>query len=355
MIMDLSPFFVHLVSHFKLALTVLNFSYIITKSMNFKNLQNSLKKELELVTNEIRASLDSPIEFIRQVASYLIESGGKRFRPLVLILSARAFGYQGDRVYKIASALEFIHTATLLHDDVVDYAELRRGKPSANVLWGNEATVLVGDFLLARSFLALVKEKDLDILNCVSNATTKMAEGEILQLLKTEEPETTEEDYLEIVRCKTAVLISAAAEVGAIIGNATPDIREKMRNFGMLIGTAFQIADDTLDYITSDVTLGKIQGQDFYDGKVTMPFIYTYKSSTDRERNQLSRLLLKKNKKREDFEKVYKILETHDAFKHSFRIAHNYVTEAKNCISFLDEKLRKPLEIIADYTIERTF
>lgn len=323
--------------------------------MDFKKLQSSLKKELEYVAQEIRASLDSPIDFIRQVASYLIESGGKRFRPLVLILSARAFGYNGDRVYKIASALEFIHTATLLHDDVVDYAELRRGKPSANILWGNEATVLVGDFLLARSFLALVKENNLDILDCVSNATTKMAEGEILQLLKTEEPETTEEEYLEIVRCKTAVLISAAAEVGAIIGNAPLSIREKMRSFGMLIGTAFQIADDTLDYITSDETLGKIQGQDFYDGKVTMPFIYTFKKATKSEQKLLSKLLLKKNKKREDFEKVYAILEKYDAFKHSFNIAQHYVAEAKNCISFMDEMYRKPLEIIANYTIERTF
>lgn len=323
--------------------------------MEFKTLQKSLEKELSLVSKEIKACLDSPIEFIRQVASYLIESGGKRFRPLVLILSARAFGYKGDRVYKIASALEFIHTATLLHDDVVDYAELRRGKPSANVLWGNEATVLVGDFLLARSFLALVKDEDLAVLSCVSNATTKMAEGEILQLLKTDEPETTEEDYLEIVKCKTAVLISAASEAGAIIGKASKGEREKMRKFGMLIGIAFQIADDTLDYITSDETLGKIQGQDFYDGKVTMPFIYTYSKATENEKSQLSQLLLKNNKKKSDFSKVYKILKKYDAFKYSFKRAHRYVSEAKRCLSFMDEKLRRPLEVIADYTVERTF
>lgn len=323
--------------------------------MEFRTLQKSLEKELDFVAKEIRSCLDSPIEFIRQVASYLIESGGKRFRPLVLILSARAFGYKGDRIYKIASALEFIHTATLLHDDVVDYAELRRGKPSANILWGNEATVLVGDFLLARSFLALVHDEDIDILKCVSNATTKMAEGEILQLLKTEEPETTERDYLEIVNCKTAVLISAAAEAGAIVGKATNKQRENMKNYGMLIGTAFQIADDTLDYITSDDTLGKVQGQDFYDGKVTMPFIYTYSEATEKERAQLSRLLLKKNKKKSDFDSVYKILEKYNAFKYSFERAHQYVAEAKKCLSFMDEKSRKPLEIIADYTIERTF
>lgn len=323
--------------------------------MKFKSLQKSLVKELDMVAQEIRTSLDSPVEFIRQVASYLIESGGKRFRPLVLILSARAFGYKGNRIYKIASALEFIHTATLLHDDVVDYAELRRGKPSANILWGNEATVLVGDFLLARSFLTLVRDEDIDVLNCVSNATTKMAEGEILQLLKTEEPETTEKEYLQIVNCKTAVLISAAAETGAIVGGATLKEREKMRKYGMLIGTAFQIADDTLDYITSDETLGKVQGQDFYDGKVTLPFIYTYSKATEKEKSLLSRLLVKKNKNRRDFEKIYKVLESYDAFKYSFKRAHNYVAEAKSCLSFLDEKLRKPLEIIADYTIERTF
>ncbi len=323
--------------------------------MEFKALKKSLEKELELVAREIRASLDSPIDFIRQVASYLIESGGKRFRPLVLILSARAFGYEGERVYKIASALEFIHTATLLHDDVVDYAELRRGKPSANVLWGNEATVLVGDFLLARSFLSLVKDEDIDVLNCVSNATTKMAEGEILQLLKTEEPETTEDEYLEIVRCKTAVLISAASEAGAIIGKAPKKIREKMKDYGMLIGTAFQIADDTLDYITSDETLGKIQGQDFYDGKVTLPFIYAFSMATEKEKTTLSRLLIKKTKNRADFDKVYKILEKYDAFRYSFKRAQAYVAEAKDSVAFLDEKVRKPLELIADYTIERTF
>lgn len=323
--------------------------------MKFKKLQETLKEELTSVTLEIRNSLDSPISFIRDVASYLIESGGKRFRPLVLILSARAFGYKGKSIYKIASALEFIHTATLLHDDVVDLAEIRRGKPAANVLWGNEATVLVGDFLLARSFLALVTERDLDILNCVSHATTKMAEGEILQLLKTEEPETSESDYLEIIKNKTAVLISAAAELGAILGKASLENRAKMRDFGMLIGIAFQIQDDTLDYITSDEKLGKVQGQDFYDGKVTLPFIYTYNNATEKEKNRLKRLLLKKNKKREDFEKVYAIMEKYNAFNYSFDRAQAYVSEAKELISFLQAKERTPLEIIADYTIERTF
>lgn len=323
--------------------------------MNFTSLQKSLEKELELVAREIRASLDSPIEFIRQVASYLIESGGKRFRPLVLILSARAFGYEGERVYKIASAIEFIHTATLLHDDVVDYADLRRGKPTANVLWGNEASVLVGDFLLARSFLTLVRDEDIEILKCVSNATTKMAEGEILQLLRTEEPTTTEEDYFEIVHCKTAVLISAAAEAGAILGKAKQSEREAMKRFGILIGTAFQIADDTLDYVTSDEKLGKVQGQDFYDGKVTLPFIIAYGKATKKDRLNLRRLLVKKRKNRSDFEKIYQILERYNAFKESFGRAHQFVDEAKRCIAFLDERGRMPLEIMANYTIERTF
>lgn len=323
--------------------------------MKFKKLQESLNAEIDLVSKEIRASLDSPIDFISKVASYLIESGGKRFRPLVLILSARAFGYSGERVYKIASALEFIHTATLLHDDVVDYAELRRGKPSANVLWGNEATVLVGDFLLARSFLNLVQDEDLKILGCISYATTKMAEGEILQLLKTEEPETTEEEYLEIVKCKTAVLISAAAEAGAIIGKTTQENTHRMKDFGMLIGIAFQIADDTLDYIEEDKTLGKTKGQDFYDGKVTMPFIYTYSKATEKEKKLLSRLLVKKNKKQEDFQKVYSLLKKYNAFEFSFDKARQYVQDAKKMIDFLDAVHKEPLTIIADYTIERTF
>jgi octaprenyl-diphosphate synthase len=322
--------------------------------MDFKDIQKSLEPELVIVGNEIRKSLDSPIGFIGQVASYLIESGGKRFRP-VLLLSSHAFGYFGERIYAIASTLEFIHTATLLHDDVVDVAHLRRGQPSANVLWGNEATVLVGDFLLARSFLKLVHDKDFEVLDCVSMATTKMAEGEILQLLKTKEPKTTEEEYLEVVRCKTAILISAAAEIGAIIGESKKEERQKMRDFGMLLGIAFQITDDTLDYITEDKTLGKTQGQDFIDGKVTLPFIYAYSKSTPEQQRFLEEMLVKDDKTPEDFSKVYKVIENKGAFKYCFDKARDYIDEAKQLISFIDNDYRKCLEAIADYTIERSF
>lgn len=323
--------------------------------MDFKDIQKELGPELDAVGDEIRKSLDSPIGFIGQVASYLIESGGKRFRPVVLILSSHAFGYFGGRIYSIAGTLEFIHTATLLHDDVVDCAELRRGQPSANVLWGNEATVLVGDFLLARSFLKLVEDQDIAVLNCVSKATTKMAEGEILQLLKTKEPGTTEEEYLEVVKSKTAVLISAAAEIGAIIGGAPREEQEKMRTFGMLLGIAFQITDDSLDYLTEDKTLGKTQGQDFYDGKVTLPFIYAYSKSTPEERKILEEMLVKEEKTREDFFRVYKIIEKKDGFKYCFEKARRYIADSKQLISFINNDYKKYLEVVADYTIERSF
>lgn len=321
--------------------------------MNYKDIQKSIEKDLDEVSRKIRSFLDSPISFIGQVVTYLIESGGKRFRPTVLILSAHAFDYRGDRIYTIASTLEFIHTATLLHDDVVDYAELRRGQPSANVLWGNEATVLVGDFLLARSFYALVEDKDFDILKCISTATTRMAEGEILQLLKTKTA-TTKEEYYEIVRCKTAVLIAAAAEAGAILGKASIDEREKMHQYGMKIGIAFQITDDTLDYITEDKTLGKKQGQDFYDGKVTLPLIYAYENSNEEEKALLDSLLLKDEKTIDDFLIVYKILENKNAFSYAFNEAKRFVKEAKKDIAFLRDPYKGYLETIADYIIERT-
>lgn len=322
--------------------------------MNFKEIQKLLEKDLELVKEEIRSSLDSPIGFIGKVASYLIESGGKRFRPMVLILSSKAFGYKENRIYSIASTLEFIHTATLLHDDVVDYAELRRGQPTANTLWGNEATVLVGDFLLARSFLKLVQDGDLDVLNCVSKATTRMAEGEILQLLKTDDPKTTEEEYLEIVKSKTAVLIAAAAEIGAIIGKGTKEERERMRDFGMNLGIAFQIVDDTLDYLVEDHTMGKTRGQDFFDGKVTLPFIYAYKNSDDKEKQLLEELFLKEEKDKEDFERLFAYLKKKNAFEFAFNNAKEYVERAKENISFLENPYREYLLTIAEYTLERT-
>lgn len=323
--------------------------------MNFKEVQQLIESDLKKVSETIKSFLDSKISFIGQVASYLIESGGKRFRPTVHLLSARACGYEGHRMYIIASTLEFIHTATLLHDDVVDYAELRRGQPTANVLWGNEATVLVGDFLLARSFYALVGDGDIEILKCISNATTRMAEGEILQLLQTNNPEITFDEYLEIIRCKTAVLIAAASESGAILGNKSREIRKRMHNFGMNIGIAFQIIDDTLDYMIEDKTLGKTRGQDFIDGKVTLPFILAYDMSNESEKKILKDLFLNDEKKSQNFQNVYHILESKDAFNLSFKYAAKYVEKAKEDISFLDSNYRDYLNIVADYILERKY
>ncbi len=321
--------------------------------MNFKEIQKLFEKDLEYVNEEIKKSLDSPISFIGKVASYLIESGGKRFRPLVLVLSSRAFGYTDSRMFSIASTLEFIHTATLLHDDVVDYAELRRGQPTANILWGNEATVLVGDFLLARSFLKLVQDGDLEILDCVSKATTKMAEGEILQLLKTNEPKTTEEEYLDVVYSKTAVLISAAAEIGAILGGGNREEKIRMREFGKNLGIAFQIVDDTIDYLVDDQTMGKTRGQDFYDGKVTLPFIYAYSMADNNEKIYLEELFLKDEKSKDDFEKIFDHLSRVNAFEESFKRAKEFARLAKENVDFIKEPYREYLLALVDYTIER--
>ncbi len=321
--------------------------------MNFKEIQKLFQADLEQVNEEIKRSLDSPISFIGKVASYLIESGGKRFRPLVLIISSRSFGYSQPRIYSIASTLEFIHTATLLHDDVVDYAELRRGQPTANTLWGNEATVLVGDFLLARSFLKLVQDGDLEILDCISKATTRMAEGEILQLLRTNEPNITEDEYLEVVYSKTAVLISAASEIGAILGSGTKEEKTKMKEFGKNLGIAFQIVDDTIDYLIDDQTMGKTRGQDFFDGKVTMPFIFAYNSANETQKSFLEELFLKKEKSKEDFDKIFNYLNKVNAFEYAFNRAKEFAQLAKENIDFIEEPYKGYLSSLVDYTIER--
>ena len=222
-----------------------------------------IETELKDVELQFKKDLESDVFLIRKVGEYVLSSGGKRIRPALLLLSAKLCGYEGgQRHISLASVIEFIHTATLLHDDVVDNASLRRGLASANTLWGNEASVLVGDYLFSKSFSLMVKDGDLDILRVLSGATTIIAQGEVMQLVSMSDLEMTEERYIEVVKCKTAVLLATACQAGAILGKVSPEQENALRDFGMDLGIAFQLIDDTLDYISSEEQFGKSIGHD---------------------------------------------------------------------------------------------
>jgi len=234
----------------------------------------------EAVDREIHRRLNSDVALINQLGAYIIHSGGKRLRPLLVILSARALGYAGDRHVALAAIIEFIHTATLLHDDVVDASEMRRGQSTANMVWGNEASVLTGDFLYSRAFEMMVDVGSMRVMEILAKTTNTIAEGEVLQLLNCHDPEVTEENYLRVIYSKTAKLFEAAARLGAVISNQPTMIEEAMAKYGMHLGTAFQLIDDMLDYTADSKALGKNVGDDLAEGKPTMPLLYALRTGS---------------------------------------------------------------------------
>lgn len=233
----------------------------------------------------IRQKLHSHVALIRQVSEYIINSGGKRLRPALVILSAGSFGYTGKFHYNLAAVVEFIHTATLLHDDVVDESEMRRNKETANALFGNAASVLVGDFLYSRAFQMMVEVDNMRVMQVLADATNTIAEGEVLQLLNCRDPNVNEENYLQVIRFKTAKLFEAASRLGALLGSATPEQEEAMAVYGMHLGTAFQLIDDVLDYSGDNQDTGKNLGDDLAEGKPTLPLIYAMQAGTTEQAN----------------------------------------------------------------------
>jgi len=237
-------------------------------------LQPLIGADMQAVDRVIRNRLHSDVILIRQVSEYIINSGGKRLRPMLVLLSAGLFGYQGTKQHELAAIVELIHTATLLHDDVVDESELRRGKKTANEMFGNAASVLVGDFLYSRSFQMMVDVGIMRVMAVLSEATNIIAEGEVLQLLNIHDADISEERYLQVIRYKTAKLFEAATRLGAILGGAAPDVEQAMASYGMHLGTAFQLIDDVLDYSGDHEETGKNVGDDLAEGKPTLPLIY---------------------------------------------------------------------------------
>jgi octaprenyl-diphosphate synthase len=245
--------------------------------------QRLIAEEMSAVDQVIRRRLHSDVILIRQVSEYIISGGGKRLRPALVLLASGACGYSGSAHYQLAAVIEFIHTATLLHDDVVDDSDLRRGRATANTLFGNPASVLVGDFLYSRAFEMMVELKNMRVMEVLASATNTIAEGEVLQLLNCHDPAVTEEDYLRVIRYKTAKLFEAAGRIGAIISQATPEVEASLACYGMHVGTAFQLIDDVLDYSGDHAQTGKNLGDDLAEGKPTLPLIYAMLRGTSEQ------------------------------------------------------------------------
>ena len=314
-----------------------------------------LKNDLVLVEKQFKRDLESDVYMIRKVGEYVFASGGKRIRPMLLLLSARLAGYNGDKHIGLASVVEFIHTATLLHDDVVDSAVLRRGQESANAVWGNEASVLVGDFLFAKSFSIMVRVGNLEILQTLSDATTQMAEGEVLQLISTCDLDLDEDQYLNVIRDKTAVLISAACRVGAVLGGLEGVEKEALSNFGMDIGIAFQLMDDALDYVADDAEFGKVKGHDLEEGKMTLPLIHVLRQCSADERSTLSEIVEKELLEDDDLKYVISLINRYGGIDYTRNRAAELALAAKRQLQiFPAAEVREALEIVADYVISRS-
>jgi octaprenyl-diphosphate synthase len=315
---------------------------------------NIIGTDLINVELQFRKDLESDVPLIRKVGEYVLSSGGKRVRPALLLLASRLCGYQGDKAVPLASVVEFIHTATLLHDDVVDSATLRRGLASANTLWGNEASVLVGDFLFSKSFSLMVAVGSLDILRVLSDATTVIAEGEVMQLLCTGEIDLTEERYINVVRSKTAILMSAACESGAILGGATPDRQKALSDFGMSLGIAFQLMDDTLDYIATEEEFGKSIGHDLEEGKITLPLIHTLRQCTETERSLIEAVVEKEEMSLEDFHTVSGLVKQYGGITYTVDAARRYIDDCRAYLELFEASdITTALSSLADYVVTR--
>lgn len=314
----------------------------------------SIRKDLEKVEQTLHAMVYSPVEMVTQVASHIVHSGGKRLRPILCILASRLFGYQGDRAIKLGCALEFVHTATLLHDDVIDNATLRRGKISSNSLWGNKASVLVGDYLYCKASSLISEDGDLKVLDVITRATAETTEGEVLEIVKSNDSALTEEAYFEIIQYKTARLIAAAAHVGALLGRASEADQERLRNYGVHIGMAFQLADDALDYVSSNEEFGKGVGTDLKEGKLTLPLIHAFRSATAEERNLIRRALQNPVAHQEDLGEVLTIIDRYQGIGYTLQKALDFVKKAKGDLSPCPEGPAKTaLFQLAEYVVER--
>jgi len=310
--------------------------------------------DLKAVNRTIVERMHSPVALIPQLAGHIVAAGGKRLRPMLTLAAARMCGYTGERHIKLSTCVEFIHTATLLHDDVVDESELRRGQSSANAIWGNQSSVLVGDFLFSRAFELMVEDGSLKVLQILSRASSVIAEGEVHQLLTTNDTETSEAQYLEVIQSKTAELFAAASRIGAVVAER-PDVKEEaLRVYGLNLGIAFQLIDDVLDYSARQHELGKTIGDDFREGKITLPVILAFRRGSDEERTFWKRTLEDLDQTEADLGRAMDLMKTHGSIVDTIARAKHYGAVARDALGIFPEgEIKTALLDIIDFCIER--
>ncbi len=312
--------------------------------------------ELNEVNRVVLERLESPVALIPQLGGHIVASGGKRLRPMLTLAAARLCGYGGDRHIGLAACVEFMHTATLLHDDVVDKSDLRRGSASANAVWGNKPSVLVGDFLLSRSFQLMVADGSLKVLKLLSHAAAVIAEGEVMQLMAANDVETSEGTYIEITKAKTATLFAAACAIGAAVAGRPAVEEEALESYGMNLGTAFQVADDVLDYSARQAELGKTVGDDFRDGRITLPIVLAYRRGSEQERAFWHRTMGDGNQRDGDLEHAIAVMKRRDALVDAIERARHYGVVARDALDIFPDGAEKTvLREVVDFCIERAY
>ena len=325
-----------------------------TSRSGFDSIRDLIRDELETADKLIIQELSSDVVLINQIGKYIVNSGGKRLRPMLLLLAAKALGYQGDHHITLAAVIEFIHTATLLHDDVVDESLLRRGKDTANAVWGNAASVLVGDYLYSRSFEMMVRVQEMRVMDTLSHTTTAIAEGEVLQLLNINNPTTSEKKYLDVISRKTAILFSTATQLSAIISQQEDRIEKKLSEYGLALGTAFQLIDDVLDYEADPKELGKNLGDDLAEGKPTLPLIFAMQNSSDKDASIIKKAI--ENGDRNALGAVIKIVESTNAIAYTENYAKEQATRAIEALTVLpDSKYKEAMITLAKFSAERSY
>ncbi len=325
----------------------------MNKKMTIEDIKSLTATDMQRVNDEISSRLTSDVVLINQLSNYIIASGGKRLRPMLVMLTAKACAYSGKHDALLASIIEFIHTATLLHDDVVDDSDMRRGKDTANNVWGNEAAVLVGDFLYSRAFQMMVEAESMPVMALLANTTNIIAQGEVMQLLSINNPNTTEEGYNNVIYCKTACLFEAATQIGAMISNVDDATIINLKNYGKHLGIAFQLIDDALDYSSSSEALGKNVGDDLAEGKMTLPLIHALQHSNENEQKLIREAV--ENGGLEHIAAITQIIIKTGALEYTLNKANEQADLAKQCLHGLEDSEHKSaLAFLADFAVQRT-
>ena len=324
---------------------------------SYFQLKDSVENKLLLVEEKIKLKLSSNVELVQKMTNYHLDTGGKRLRALLTLETAKLTGYKDQtRDVNLAACVELIHSATLLHDDVIDKSELRRGVKTTNSIWGNQSSILVGDYLLSRCFEMMVEDGDLEVLKLLSSTSAKIAQGEVLQLQHKREADLLEETYIEIINLKTASLFSAATKTGACLSGSNEKEKKALESYGRNLGLAFQIADDALDYYAKEKLFGKKIGKDFFEGKVTLPLITIFQKGNDEEKSFLNEIMKKENRTEEDFSETLALIYKYKAVEATFKKAEYFVNVSFDALAiFPDSDDKKILQSLTSFSLNRSY